>query len=236
MNEISPDGQWQWNGTHWVAVANSVGSSASAETTSADISPDGQWRWNGSEWTPTDAATPKLPSTTPTASKESGNGKKIVLGVGAGIAALLIIGAVAGGGGTQTGTTSATSPGASQPTAPQAEKAEPMEEPAAAPPADSAPELTLAQENVLEAAEDYLDYQAFSRSGLIEQLEYEDYSAKDATWAVDQVNADWDEQAALAAKDYLEYDSFSRSGLIEQLKFEGYTTAQATFGAKAVGY
>ncbi len=177
----------------------------------------------------------------PTKGGQSGNGKKIALGAGAGIVALFIIGAMMGGGGTESGT-SANSPGTpvsspaptSAPTT--AEKAEPRSEPAATPEEDTVPELTLAQENVLEAAQDYLDYSAFSRSGLIHQLKFEDYSTKDATWAVDRVGADWNEQAAKAAKDYLDYSSFSRSGLIEQLQFEGYTPAQAAYGAKAVGY
>jgi len=34
MNEISPDGTWQFNGTEWVPI----------------ISPDGKFQWNGKEW------------------------------------------------------------------------------------------------------------------------------------------------------------------------------------------
>ena len=85
------------------------------------------------------------------------------------------------------------------------------------------------------AASDYLDYAAFSRTGLIKQLEYEKYSKKDATWAVDRVTVDWNEQAAKAAADYLDYSSFSRAGLIEQLEYEGYTSKQARYGVKKVG-
>ncbi|XKG11107.1 Ltp family lipoprotein [Sutcliffiella horikoshii] len=36
-------------------------------------------------------------------------------------------------------------------------------------------------------AQDYLDYTAFSRSGLIQQLEFEGFSNADATYAVDEV-------------------------------------------------
>jgi Host cell surface-exposed lipoprotein len=92
--------------------------------------------------------------------------------------------------------------------------------------------LSSGQENARQQAESYLDYSAFSRKGLIEQLEFEGYSTADATYAVDNVTVDWNEQAALKAKDYLDYSSFSRSGLIEQLIFEGFTRAQAEYGVR----
>ena len=81
----------------------------------------------------------------------------------------------------------------------------------------------------------YLDTAAFSRSGLIKQLEYEGYSTADATYAVDAVAPDWNEQAAKAAKDYLDTSGFSRSGLIQQLEYEGYTNAQAVYGVTQAG-
>lgn len=45
---------------------------------------------------------------------------------------------------------------------------------------------TGGQTNAVKKAESYLDYTAFSRSGLIEQLEYEGFSTEDATYAVDK--------------------------------------------------
>ena len=81
------------------------------------------------------------------------------------------------------------------------------------------------------AAENYLSFAPFSRTGLIGQLEFEDYSTADATFAVDHVKVDWNEQAAKAAKNYLEFSPFSHQGLIEQLEFEGFTHEQATYGA-----
>ncbi len=77
---------------------------------------------------------------------------------------------------------------------------------------------------------------AFSRSGLIEQLEFEGFSHEDAVSAVDSCGADWFEQAAKKAQSYIDFMQFSRSGLIEQLEFEGFTHAQAEYGAEAVGY
>jgi hypothetical protein len=114
------------------------------------------------------------------------------------------------------------------------EKPEKAEEPVAEE-AEEAPEYTTAQENAIASAENYLDFSAFSRKGLIEQLKFEGYSIKDATYAVDAVSPNWNEQAAKAAKDYLDYSSFSRSGLIDQLEFEGYTTKQATYGVNQTG-
>jgi Host cell surface-exposed lipoprotein len=86
------------------------------------------------------------------------------------------------------------------------------------------------QSNARRQAENYLDSQAFSRKGLIEQLEFEGYSTTDATYAVDNVSVDWHEQAALKAAQYLDSQSFSRSGLLDQLLFEGFTRSQAEYG------
>ncbi len=94
---------------------------------------------------------------------------------------------------------------------------------------------TAGQENARGSAESYLKYSAFSRSGLIGQLEFEGHSTEDASYAVDAVNADWNEQAARSAKNYLEYSSFSRSGLIDQLLFEGFTQSQAEYGVSTTG-
>ncbi len=91
--------------------------------------------------------------------------------------------------------------------------------------------ITAAMENAIDAAASYLDYTAFSRSGLIEQLEYEDYKTEDATFAVDYLKVDWNQQAFKSAKSYLDYTSFSLQGLIDQLVYEGFTYEQATYGA-----
>lgn len=103
-------------------------------------------------------------------------------------------------------------------------------------PVETEPELTMGQKNAIDKAESYLDFMAFSRQGLIEQLEYEGFSTEDATFAVDNIEVDWNEQAALKAESYLEFSSFSRQGLIDQLLFEGFTQEQAEYGVSAVGY
>ncbi|WP_328354292.1 Ltp family lipoprotein [Mycobacterium sp. NBC_00419] len=98
------------------------------------------------------------------------------------------------------------------------------------------PASPLSQQNAVQKAKDYLNYSAFSRTGLIEQLEYSGFSTDDATYAVDSLNVDWNQQAAKKAKDYLNYSAFSRSGLIDQLEYSGFTPSQALFGVTAVGY
>lgn len=105
----------------------------------------------------------------------------------------------------------------------------------APPPADVRADGTVAQSNALEKARDYLEFSSFSRTGLIEQLAYEGFSTGDATWAVDNLTVDWNEQAADKAEEYLSFTSFSRSGLIEQLSYEGFTPQQAEHGANSVG-
>ena len=95
---------------------------------------------------------------------------------------------------------------------------------------------TLAQQNALKSAESYLNYTSFSRTGLIKQLEFEGYSNADATYAVDHVKVNWNEQCAKTAESYLNYTSFSRSGLYNQLEFEGFTSEQIEYGLQAVGY
>ncbi len=98
------------------------------------------------------------------------------------------------------------------------------------------PVETLSQSNAVSTAQDYLDSSSFSRSGLIDQLKFEGFSLADATYAVDNIYVDWNEQAAQTAQDYLDSSSFSRSGLYDQLIFEGFTPSQANYGLAAVGY
>lgn len=64
---------------------------------------------------------------------------------------------------------------------------------------------------------------------------FEKFSVDDATWAVDHMTIDYNEQAAKKAKDYLKFTSFSRSGLVDQLLFEGYTPEQAEYGVSTTG-
>lgn len=97
------------------------------------------------------------------------------------------------------------------------------------------PTVTTGQKNALNRAKQYLRTMPFSYTGLIEQLEYEQYSHDDAVYAADNCGANWSEQAAKKAKSYLNTMAFSRKGLIEQLQYEGYTYEQAVYATDNCG-
>jgi Host cell surface-exposed lipoprotein len=118
---------------------------------------------------------------------------------------------------------------------------------APAAPATTAPAAptgpTASQQQALDAAQGYLsDGQGFSRAGLIQQLTSQygnGFSQADATWAVDNSGANWNDQAAIAAKGYAsDGQGFSRQGLIDQLTspYGGqFTYAQAVYGVDQAG-
>mgnify|MGYP000157851253 FL=1 len=101
--------------------------------------------------------------------------------------------------------------------------------------------MTPSQQAAVRSAESYLEFKGFSRQGLIDQLssEYGDqFSVADATFAVESLTVDWNEQAARSAQSYLEFRGFSCQGLIDQLSSEygdQFTAEQARFGAAQVG-
>lgn len=102
-------------------------------------------------------------------------------------------------------------------------------------------DLTGPQKNAVRSAEQYLSFQGFSRSGLINQLSSDfgdGYSVADATAAVDSLDVDWNEQAVRSAEQYLSSQGFSCKGLIRQLSSdagEGYSESQASYGARQAG-
>lgn len=156
------------------------------------------------------------------------------------IVVVIVIGVIGSQGDSETNTDDSqtaeqTQSATTEPTDAESEDAQqtaaPVEEPE-----DPADTMTMGQKNALGSAESYLSVTAFSRSGLIGQLEYEGYSTEDATFAADNCGADWNEQAAKSAQSYLEMSSFSRQGLIDQLLFEGFTQEQAEYGVTAAGY
>lgn len=96
---------------------------------------------------------------------------------------------------------------------------------------DHSSSLTAEQQNAVAAAKSYLSVSAFSRQGLIEQLEFSEYTHDDAVLAVENLKISWEEQALKKAKAYLSVHAFSYSGMIEQLEFDGFTKEEATYGA-----
>lgn len=107
--------------------------------------------------------------------------------------------------------------------------------------ADTLGYFTLAQQNAIDAAEDYLSMEGFSRQGLIDQLDSpygSGFSTADATFAVDHIKVNWNHQAVRAARSYLDFEPFSRQGLIGQLSSSygsQFTLAQATYAADRLG-
>ena len=91
------------------------------------------------------------------------------------------------------------------------------------------------QENAVRKAQDFLREDNFSHKGLVEQLEYDHFSADDAEYAVSSIPVDWNAQAAGKAKSFLKEDSFSHEGLVEQLEYDGFTASQAEYGVTAAG-
>lgn len=124
-------------------------------------------------------------------------------------------------------------PAVPEPVAPETVAPEPAEEPESS--------MTPSQQNAVRAAQSYLDFAAFSRQGLIDQLSFEygsQFPVGDATAAVDSLNVDWNEQAAKSAQSYLDFTAFSCQGLIDQLSSEygsQFTREQATYGASQTG-
>ena len=97
-------------------------------------------------------------------------------------------------------------------------------------------EETTGQKNARKKAESYLELMPFSYQGLIDQLEFDQFTHEDAVYAADNCGADWKEQAARKAETYLELMSFSKEKLIEQLEHDGFTHEEAVYGAQANGY
>ncbi len=103
------------------------------------------------------------------------------------------------------------------------------------------PALTQQEKSAVAAAKQYLSTQAFSKQGLIDQLDSPDgsgYSVNDATVAVDSLTVNWNAEAVQAAKEYLQTQPFSCSDLIQQLDSpdgDQFTVAQATYGATQAG-
>lgn len=221
-NNEGPGSERYWDGVSWTAYVRPTGGQSFPGT-----QPDGR------------AAYPAAQSQKPP--KNWFLRHKILSGVGV-FFLLGVIGTAVNGGSSTTvaplatdGTSSVPSGAASSApvgeTPPTVRAPEPSLEPSAK------PKETSGQKNARESAEGYLSFSPFSRKGLIRQLSSDvggGFSVADATYAVDALNTDYNEQAYKAAKNYLSISPFSRKSLIRQLSSDvadGYTTKQATFGA-----
>ncbi|WP_373786664.1 Ltp family lipoprotein [Jeotgalibaca porci] len=93
-------------------------------------------------------------------------------------------------------------------------------------------DLPREYKNALKKAESYLGSGFhFSETGLRGQLEFEEFPQDAIDYAMENVEADYNEQAVKAAKSYAESDfAMSDQGVYDQLIFEGFTEEQAQHG------
>jgi hypothetical protein len=216
----SADGMWEWNGTQWTATQPPPGPQQVAQSVAVGQSP------------------PQVPV------KKKGH---LIRNVGIVAGALLVVGigtAIATSGSSKNNSTATTttvsSPSVTAAATAKATSAATAKATSAAT-AKAGPTLTNQQQNAVRSAREYLNFTAFSRQGLIDQLSSaygSGYSVNDATIAVDSLNVDWNAEAVQSAKDYLKLTGFSCQGLIDQLDspYGGqFTVAQATYGAQQAG-
>lgn len=97
-------------------------------------------------------------------------------------------------------------------------------------PAPAKPTVTNGQKNALKSAKNYLNFTAFSKYGLVKQLEYDKYEEADCMYAVENCGANWNEEAMKSAKNYLKTMSFSKEQLKNQLVYDKFTDEQAQYG------
>jgi hypothetical protein len=108
-------------------------------------------------------------------------------------------------------------------------------------PEKKTPDVSVSQQQALEAAQSYVDTMEFSKAGLLDQLTSsagENFSQADAEYAVNHVDADWNSEAVEAAQGYMDIGGFSRASLIDQLTSpagDQFTKAQAEYAADQVG-
>jgi Host cell surface-exposed lipoprotein len=97
--------------------------------------------------------------------------------------------------------------------------------------------MTASEQSAIQDAQSYLqNVGGFSESGLINQLEYDQFSAADAQFAVNYLNPNWNTEAAQDAQSYMSnVGGFSCGSLLQQLEYDGFTQAQAEYGTSSVG-
>ncbi|HZK09767.1 MAG TPA: Ltp family lipoprotein [Clostridia bacterium] len=92
------------------------------------------------------------------------------------------------------------------------------------------------KENAKKLAEENARYSNYSKTGLIELLEYEGLSSEAAKYGVESIEAglDWKERAKNTAETYLTYQAASEKGLREVLEYEGFEKDQVEFAIKSI--
>lgn len=65
-------------------------------------------------------------------------------------------------------------------------------------------------------------------------IKYEKFSDDAIAYAIENIKADWKENAVRTAKDYLEFSPMSKDELYEQLIYEKYTEEEARYAVEEV--
>ena len=89
--------------------------------------------------------------------------------------------------------------------------------------------MTDNQKKCLEQAESYMERLPFSEAGLVDQLEYKGYDKEEISFALENINADWKENALRKAEDYVETLPLSDDTLKNQLAYDGFTEEQIEY-------
>lgn len=97
-------------------------------------------------------------------------------------------------------------------------------------------ELTIGQKNAVIRAYEEENFWHVSRDYLINNIlvEYDYFSVEDATFAVDHMDVDFDEQAVLYARENLSGES--KGGITEMMRYYGFTEKQINYALEQVGF
>lgn len=107
---------------------------------------------------------------------------------------------------------------------------------------NSVEDLNPRQRDAVAEAERFVEYSNISYLGLIDMLEFLNFTHEEAVFATDFVEANWFKECVDEAKDLIEYSSktedhsYTRDELKSLLEFEGFTEEEVEYGLKAVGY
>lgn len=152
------------------------------------------------------------------------------------LVAMFIIGAISGGeDGESLETTEAETEEVVEKTEPEeAEEIEEVVEEELEEAEEERADIPREHRNALSSAENYIRTgMGFSETGLAKQLEFESFPQDAINYALENIDADYNEQALLSAENYDATGmGFSDQGLMDQLKYEGFTDEQARYAVE----
>ena len=101
-------------------------------------------------------------------------------------------------------------------------------------PQEEEPQLTFRQETALAAARYRIGSGGLSKRALIQHMTAGGSSRADATFAANNVGADWKKEAVEQARDRLDALAYPKRSLREHLEADGFTRAQAKHAVNKV--